>query len=233
MYLFVCIYFYCLVFMLNPSEILVPPSNFAMVESGIYRSGFPKKKNFPFLKRLGLKSVLFLCPEEYPKSNSDFLESIDAKIFEFGVQGNKEPFVEIPEEVYVAALREILNPANHPMLIHCNKGKHRTGCLIGCLRKVQRWSLTIIFDEYRRFAEPKPRFLDQQFIELFDTTELQSLYQEFDLMKLAQIKSQKEFYRGLRTSSASDLPQLGLSRNISAINVAAIATNTEVKETVQ
>lgn len=22
------------------------------------------------------------------------------------------------------------------MLVHCNKGKHRTGCLIGCFRKV-------------------------------------------------------------------------------------------------
>ena len=28
------------------------------------------------------------------------------------------------------------------MLIHCNKGKHRTGCLIGCIRKIQRWSHT-------------------------------------------------------------------------------------------
>ncbi len=59
-----------------------------------------------------------------------------ARLLQFGVQGNKEPFVEIPEEVFVAALGEMLNPLNHPMLIHCNKGKHRTGCLIGCFRKV-------------------------------------------------------------------------------------------------
>ena len=44
---------------------------------------------------------------------------------------------------------------NHPVLIHCNKGKHRIGCLIGCLRKLQRWSMTSIFDEYRRFAGTK------------------------------------------------------------------------------
>lgn len=53
------------------------------------------------------------------------------------------------------------------MLIHCNKGKHRTGCLIGCLRKLQQWSLTTIFDEYRRFSFPKSRSMDQEFIELF------------------------------------------------------------------
>lgn len=61
---------------------------------------------------------------------------------------------------------------NHPILIHCNKGKHRTGCLVGCLRKFQRWSYTSIFDEYRTFSNPKSRAMDQQFIELFDTRKI-------------------------------------------------------------
>ncbi len=45
--------------------------------------------------------------------------------------------------------------------------QQRTGCIIGVLRKVQHWSLTAIFDEYRRFAGSKSRILDQQCIELF------------------------------------------------------------------
>jgi hypothetical protein len=51
---------------------------------------------------------------------------------------------------------------------NCNKGKHRTGCVVGCLRKLQHWSQTSAFDEYRRFAGSKARVLDMQFIELFD-----------------------------------------------------------------
>ena len=39
---------------------LVPPENFAMVNSWVYRSSFPKKRHFPFLKTLGLKSVLWV-----------------------------------------------------------------------------------------------------------------------------------------------------------------------------
>ena len=70
------------------------------------------------------------------------------------------------------ALEIVLNPDNHPILIHCNRGKHRTGCLVGCIRKLQNWSLSMIFDEYRRFAFPKVRALDQQFIELYDDTEI-------------------------------------------------------------
>jgi tyrosine-protein phosphatase SIW14 len=36
----------------------VPPENFALVCSGVYRSGFPLKKNFKFMETLRLKTVL-------------------------------------------------------------------------------------------------------------------------------------------------------------------------------
>jgi tyrosine-protein phosphatase SIW14 len=45
---------------------LLPPQNFAMVESGVYRSSFPRTKNCSFLRSLNLKTVISLVPEEYP-----------------------------------------------------------------------------------------------------------------------------------------------------------------------
>lgn len=146
---------------------LIPPENFAMVNSWLYRSSFPKKKHFAFLKTLGLRSVLTLILEDYPEQNIDFLDENGITFYQYGIPGNKEPFVQIPEETITAALTTMLDRRNHPMLIHCNKGKHRTGCLVGCLRKLQQWSLTMIFDEYRRFSFPKPRSMDQEFIELY------------------------------------------------------------------
>jgi tyrosine-protein phosphatase SIW14 len=151
----------------EPEE-LIPMENFSMVCKGVYRGAFPKKKNFPFLKKLGLKSILTLILEEYSEQNMKFLNENNIKLFQFGVAGNKEPFVDIPEDTIRAALSVLLDKRNHPIFVHCNKGKHRTGCLIGCLRKVQYWSHTSIFDEYRRFSHPKSRSMDQQFIELFD-----------------------------------------------------------------
>ncbi|KAK0563997.1 tyrosine-protein phosphatase siw14 [Tilletia horrida] len=148
-------------------EPLIPPENFAMINSNVYRSSLPLKKHFPFLRTLGLRSVLTLILEEYPSSNTTFLEENGIQFFQFGIPGNKEPFVQIPEDMISNALIAILDVRNHPMLIHCNKGKHRTGCLIGCLRKLQQWSLTTIFDEYRRFSAPKSRSMDQEFIELY------------------------------------------------------------------
>ena len=146
------------------SSQLSPPDNFAMVWRRIYRSSFPTKRNFPFLQQLGLRSIIVLVPEEYPESHVTFLAEHNIQLLQFGMEGNKDTD-EIPEPIMRKALRALLNPANQPILIHCNQGKHRTGVLVGCLRKVQQWSLVSIFDEYRRFAGSKARTVDQQFIE--------------------------------------------------------------------
>nr|DAD25359.1 TPA_asm: hypothetical protein HUJ06_026823 [Nelumbo nucifera] len=45
---------------LNGDDDLVPPSNFAMVERGIYRSGFPTQSNFGFLETLNLRSIMLV-----------------------------------------------------------------------------------------------------------------------------------------------------------------------------
>lgn len=71
-------------------------------------------------------------------------------------------------QVVVEGLRLVLDPSSYPLLVMCNLGRHRTGTLIGCLRKLQHWSLTCVLEEYRRHASSKSRHLNEQFIELFD-----------------------------------------------------------------
>ncbi|XP_021309568.1 probable tyrosine-protein phosphatase At1g05000 isoform X1 [Sorghum bicolor] len=178
--------------------LLVPPLNFAMVDHGVYRSGFPDVSNLPFLETLRLRSVLCLCPEPYPEANLEFLRAHGIKLFQFGIDGSKEPFVNIPEDRIREALKVILgneipcssfmfflcpdlmaisliDASNHPVLIHCKRGKHRTGCVVGCFRKLQRWCLTSIFDEYQRFAAAKTRVSDLRFMELFDVSSIKHL----------------------------------------------------------
>lgn len=213
-------------------ELEVPPLNFSMVDNGIYRSGFPDTDNFAFLQSLGVRSVVYLCPEPYPEANMDFLDSSGIKLYHFGIDGAKmkssfkqcdddsitkssktatlliqlivlsitnefngtsnsmvipsdltEPFVNIPDDTIREALEVILDVKNHPVLIHCNKGKHRTGCVVGCLRKLQKWCLSSIFDEYRRFAAAKARVSDQRFIQLFDITSFKHLPLSFSCTK--------------------------------------------------
>ncbi|XP_024455636.1 probable tyrosine-protein phosphatase DSP4 isoform X1 [Populus trichocarpa] len=163
-------------------ELLVPPLNFAMVDNGIFRSGFPDSANFSFLQSLGLRSILYLCPEPYPEANYEFLKDNGIRIFQFGIEMCKLMAIDNAEWTGIFCKhsrgnnpRSIENVKNHPVLVHCKRGKHRTGCLVGCLRKLQRWCLSSIFDEYQRYAAAKARVSDQRFMELFDISSFKNL----------------------------------------------------------
>ena len=147
---------------------VLSPENFTMVEPGVYRSAFPRTKNIPFLRKLHLKTVVSLVPEDYPVAMCEFYDSCGIRLLSCGLDGNKWPFKEIDVDKLQNLLTDILNPANRPLLIHCNKGKHRTGSVVGCLRKIRGWALSSIFAEYLLYAAPKTRLEDQQLIELFE-----------------------------------------------------------------
>ena len=148
----------------------VPPVNFGYVEAQIFRSGQPSERNFPFIETLGLKTVLFLSPDPPNQTFTDFL-------FEHGIHLEHLPPADslerasemVTEGTIVETLKILLNPDYYPVLVCCSVGRHRTGTVIGCLRKLQNWNLTTILAEYRRFAGNKHRLENEQFIELFDT----------------------------------------------------------------
>ena len=71
----------------------------------------------------------------------------------------------IAEESVVRALEILMNTANYPILITCKHGRAITGTVVGCLRKMQRWSLTSIFEEYRRYARTRLEQQHERFIE--------------------------------------------------------------------
>ncbi|KAI9219010.1 putative tyrosine phosphatase family protein [Blastocladiella britannica] len=151
------------------AQYLIPPLNFGMIEDDLYRSGQPNELNFPFLEKLALRTVVWLAPEDPSPRFLNFLDDQDIQLEHLGVSAATNAWDPVSEEVVLEALDVILNPRNYPLIVMCNLGRHRTGTVVGCLRKLQRWNLTSIFEEYRRYAGPKVRLLNEQFVELFDT----------------------------------------------------------------
>lgn len=47
-------------------------------------------------------------------------------------------------------------------------GIHEIGTFMGCLRRLQHWNFSSIIVEYRAYAGNKARYVNEQFIELFD-----------------------------------------------------------------
>ncbi|KAJ1659168.1 tyrosine-protein phosphatase siw14 [Dispira simplex] len=149
-------------------KLLVPPLNFALVVPGIYRSGHPNPRNHAFLLKLGIRTIVYMNEDDPQPSHIDFVKTHRIAFHHYRVGANKEPSIETDAQAVAAILGILTDTRRYPILVHCNKGKKRIGCLVGCLRKLQHWSMATIFDEYQRFSGSKVRIADQQFIEFFN-----------------------------------------------------------------
>lgn len=71
----------------------------------------------------------------------------------------------IAEETVIKALHIICDKSYYPMLITCKHGRSLSGTIVGCLRKIEKWSMISIFEEYRRYARTRSEQQHEQFIE--------------------------------------------------------------------
>lgn len=122
------------------------------------------------MARLGLRTICYLGLEPLREENQAFMVDQAIEFHHKPTEGNLEPFTDISTTIVLEVLRLMLDTRHHPILVHCDKGNHRTGCVIGCLRKLESWALTSILDEYGRYTGANTRILDQQFIQLFDAS---------------------------------------------------------------
>ncbi|KAF2467090.1 uncharacterized protein BDR25DRAFT_317308 [Lindgomyces ingoldianus] len=173
---------------------LLPPANFgAVVPGSIFRSSYPQPENLEFLKTLKLKTVLTLVPEPIPTDNLNFMLENGIQHFQVHIPANKGE-ISIPTCQMSKALGIVLDRSNHPILIHCNKGKcskfhaashrlrrrmfqegpgsvdatRRKASLRSSTNNFQGEELHNVFDEYHTYADPKARILDECFMEIFD-----------------------------------------------------------------
>ena len=152
------------------------PTNFHLIGPGIYRSSYPQPAHFFALKPYRFKTIITFVPDPLPSTNTAFMTLTGIKHHHISVLANKDPAVSTPAATVTRILRLILDKRNHPMLIHCNKGKHRTGCIAACFRKVTGWTDEACIVEYERYSAPKDRALDKQFIRRFEAVrELKAL----------------------------------------------------------
>ncbi|SCV05709.1 LANO_0H13454g1_1 [Lachancea nothofagi CBS 11611] len=157
-----------------PKQRIVPPLNFCPVERYLYRSGQPSPVNFQFLLDLQLKTIIWLANEEPQDTLLEFCDShaIQLQFATINPDGGEDdnPWDGLTEHSIIAALQTIVNAENYPLLVCCGMGRHRTGTVIGCLRRIMGWNLASVSEEYRRFAGSRGgRILVELLIEAFDT----------------------------------------------------------------
>ncbi|KAL7415328.1 tyrosine phosphatase family-domain-containing protein [Mrakia frigida] len=161
----------------KPSLPLPPlsvPSRFGIVQQGVFRSNTPLPNQIPFLKTLGLKTILSLTPEASHPTLSTFYAQNGIEEIPLGMTlwqpYQMKDYRPISDQLVKETLEMILVKKIGPVLIIDPSGIHLTGIIVGCLRKLQHWNFASILVEYRSFAGPtKHRYSDEQYIEMFDT----------------------------------------------------------------
>lgn len=151
------------------------PLNFGLVIPGVYRSSYPKPENYTFLRDLKLKTMVTLVKkDELDHDLQSFVTANGVNQVIFNMKGTKKEA--IPMSTMRAILELVLDRKNYPLLVHCNHGKHRTGCVVAAVRKLSGWQLNMVVDEYKTYAEPKVRDCDVEYINNFQCAPLQNLY---------------------------------------------------------
>ena len=117
----------------------------------MYRSAYPTGRNLRFLRRLRLRSVVSLTPEEEVSQElGAFCAAEGVARFHWRVERMREgrsKSVTLGKGTALEVLEVLVNPANLPVLVHCMDGTHVTGLVILVLRKLQNYNLGASLNE--------------------------------------------------------------------------------------
>jgi protein tyrosine phosphatase (PTP) superfamily phosphohydrolase (DUF442 family) len=121
--------------------------NFGQMDANYYRGGQPKEDQYRSLKDLGVTTIIDLRndPESYEKPTA---ESLGMKYINIPMDD-----AQYPSEATIATfLKEINDPANGVMYVHCKGGKHRAG-VTGAVYRMTKygWNYDQAFAEMERF----------------------------------------------------------------------------------
>jgi protein tyrosine phosphatase (PTP) superfamily phosphohydrolase (DUF442 family) len=106
--------------------------NFYRVEPDLYRSARPQSDGFRELQGLGVKTILDVeSPGDDVAAHGTSLKLFHVPMNAFGLR----------DDLVLQALRIMADPANRPVVVHCQHGADRTGAMVALYRVVvQGWT---------------------------------------------------------------------------------------------
>jgi tyrosine-protein phosphatase OCA6 len=148
---------------------LIPPFRYAIVEDSFFRGAYPTIKNFRFLRRLHLKTLVSLTPEAHPNRDmKEFCEHEGITVHNFFVDKFQGDGVTLTNAKVIQVLQIIIRPENLPVYVHCLDGTHVTGVVVMCFRKLQSWNLSTSTAEFCQFEKDGEISREEsQFVESF------------------------------------------------------------------
>ncbi|RLN36841.1 hypothetical protein BBJ28_00004597 [Nothophytophthora sp. Chile5] len=132
---------------------LIPPFRFSTVQQGLYRGSYPTLKNFRFLRRLALKTVVSVIPEPPTTDLAEFCSQEKIALHHFYAEKFTSDNVTVSPATAAQILEIIVQQKNLPLYVHCLDGANVTGIVVMVLRKLQNWTKLATVSEFCRYKD--------------------------------------------------------------------------------
>jgi protein tyrosine/serine phosphatase len=131
----------------NPDLARIRIRNFGRTSDDYFRGAQPESRDYADLAALGVKTVIDLT--------RDGRSDEQALVERAGMKFQRIPLTtsERPSEAAVKEFLKLVNdPANQPVFVHCQGGRHRTGVMTAVYRMTKEgWSADRAYDEMKQY----------------------------------------------------------------------------------
>lgn len=132
--------------------------NFGRINANYFRGAQPGGRDYADLAALGVKTVIDLTADG-DVQEPDIVKGVGMKFFRIPMTTRV-----VPSAAQVAQFLKLVNdPANQPVYVHCQGGRHRTGVMTAVYRMTKEgWAADRAFSEMKSYRFG-PDFLHPEF----------------------------------------------------------------------
>jgi tyrosine-protein phosphatase SIW14 len=121
--------------------------NFGQVNASYYRGAQPQERDYTDLASLGIKTIIDLTKDGSPAEPA-LVKGAGMRFFRIPMTTHAVPTA----EQITQFMRIVNDPADQPVYVHCQGGRHRTGVMTAIYRMTKdRWTPDQAFAEMKRF----------------------------------------------------------------------------------
>jgi tyrosine-protein phosphatase SIW14 len=164
---------FCALLLVLGSSATAAIRDFVRVNDHIYRGRQPRRRDFPELAKMGIRTVLDLRggPVHKP-AEQRAVQAAGMGYISLRLSGLFEPH----DEQIAKILAVLQDPNRWPIFIHCRRGDDRLGMVIACYRMTQdHWTNRQALEEASHLGLSHFEILMRRYILHFDAARVESL----------------------------------------------------------
>ena len=121
--------------------------NFGRTNDNYFRGAQPDSSDYPSLAAIGIKTVIDLT-RDGRADEAGLVQRAGMRFYRIPLTTSERP----SEAAVTQFLKLVNDPANWPVFVHCQGGRHRTGVMTAVYRMTNEgWSANRAFDEMKQY----------------------------------------------------------------------------------